>query len=121
MRKLSNTVATKEYVPNTLGNSFTFNNLFASKHFSLIFVTLTSISNTKVKCVLFLMTATGCFNVKDCSKTIMKMHLLELLHFCEIFTFVVILSNVVNLLNKCRCLMTLICSQCERYLINFVI
>ena len=64
MRKLSNTAATKEYVPNTLGNSFTFNNLFASKHFSLIFVSLTSILNTKVKCVLFAVTSTGCFNVK---------------------------------------------------------
>ena len=33
MRKLSNTAVTKEYVPNTLGNCFTFNNLFAWEHF----------------------------------------------------------------------------------------
>ena len=32
MRKLSNTVATKEYVPNTLGSCFTFNDFFAWKN-----------------------------------------------------------------------------------------
>ena len=37
MRKLSNTVATKEYVPNTLGNCFTFNNFFAWEHFYIDF------------------------------------------------------------------------------------
>ena len=38
MRKLSNTVATKEYVPNTLGNCFTFNNFFAWEHFYIDFL-----------------------------------------------------------------------------------
>ena len=33
MRRLSNTVVTKEYVPNTLGNCFTINNFFAWEHF----------------------------------------------------------------------------------------
>ena len=64
MRKLSNTVATKEYAPNTLGNCFTFNNFFAWKSFTLILLCLTSILNTKGKYVLFVMTATGFFNVK---------------------------------------------------------
>ena len=64
MRTLSNTVATKEYVPNTLGNCFTFNNSLLGNIFTLIFLSLTSILNTKVKYVLFVMTATGFFNVK---------------------------------------------------------
>ena len=37
MRKLSNMEATKEYVPNTLGNCFTFNNFFAGEHFYIDF------------------------------------------------------------------------------------
>ena len=38
MRKLSNTVATKEYAPNTLGNCFTFENLFAWERFYIYFL-----------------------------------------------------------------------------------
>ena len=37
MKLLSNTVATKEYVPNTLGNYFTFNNFFTWEHFYIDF------------------------------------------------------------------------------------
>ena len=37
MRNLSNTVATKEYVPNTLGNCFTFNNFFTWEHLYIDF------------------------------------------------------------------------------------
>ena len=37
MRELSNTVATKEYVRNTLGNRFTFNNFFAWENFYIDF------------------------------------------------------------------------------------
>ena len=37
MRNLSNTVATKEYVPNTLGNCFTLNNFFAWENFCIDF------------------------------------------------------------------------------------
>ena len=46
------------------------------------------------------------------------MHLLELLQFCEVFTFVVNLSKTVDLSNRCRCLMMLQSSKCERYFIN---
>ena len=72
MRKLSNTAATKEYVPNTLGNL-------------LIFFCLTSILNTKTKCVLVAITTTGFLIAKGCSKIIIKMYLLELLQFVKFF------------------------------------
>ena len=65
MRKLSNAVATKEYVPNTLGNCFTFNNFFAWEQFYIDFPLFFSILNTKSKYVLFAMTATGSLNVKS--------------------------------------------------------
>ena len=64
MRTLSNTVATKEFVPNTLGKCFTFNNSLLGNIFTLIFLCLTSILNIKTKYALFVMTATGFFNVK---------------------------------------------------------
>ena len=83
--------------------------------FTLIFLCLTSILNTKTKYVLFVMTATGFLMPKGCSKMIIKMHHLELLHFFEVFTF------VVNLSNTCRCLMMLKSSQCERCLLYFVV
>ena len=38
MRKLSNTVASKEYVPNTLGNCFPFDNFYAWEHFYIDFL-----------------------------------------------------------------------------------
>ena len=38
MRKLSSTVAIKDYVANTLGSSFTFDNFFAWKHFYIDFL-----------------------------------------------------------------------------------
>ena len=38
MKKLSNTVATKEHVINTLGNCFTFDNFFAWEHFYIAFL-----------------------------------------------------------------------------------
>ena len=38
MRKLSNTVASKEYVPNTLGKCFTYDNFFAWEHFYIDFL-----------------------------------------------------------------------------------
>ena len=59
MRKLSSTVAIKDYVANTLGNSFAFDNFFAWEHFNIIFICLTSILNTKAQCVLVVITATG--------------------------------------------------------------
>ena len=68
MRKLSNAVATKEYVPNTLGNCFTFNNFFAWEQFYTDFPLFFSILNTKGKYVLFVMTATGFLNVKSLFK-----------------------------------------------------
>ena len=116
MRKLSNMEATKEYVPNTLGNSFTFNNFFASEHFYIDFPLFNKhFKHQNQVCTIcddcswfFLMS-------KGCSKIIIKMHHLELLHFCEVFTF------VVNLSNTCRCLMILKSSQCERCLLNFVV
>ena len=37
MRKLSNSIATKQYVPNTLGNYFSFYNFFAWEHFYIDF------------------------------------------------------------------------------------
>ena len=40
MRNLSNTVATKEYVPNTRGNCFTFDNFFAWEYFYIDFLLL---------------------------------------------------------------------------------
>ena len=57
------------------------------KIFALIFLYLTSILNTKTKYILFVMTATGSFNVKVCLKIIMKRHRLELLTFCEVFNY----------------------------------
>ena len=83
--------------------------------FTLIFLCLTSILITKTKYVLFVMTPTGFFNVKRLFKMIIKMHHLELLHFFEVFTF------VVNLSNTCICLMMLKSSQFERCLLNFVL
>ena len=84
--------------------------------FTLIFLCLTSIVNIKTKYALFVITATVFFLMsKGCSKIIIKMRHLELLHFSEVFTF------VVNLSNTCRCLMMLKSSQCERYLLNFVV
>ena len=60
MRKLSNTVATKEYAPNTLGSRFTFENFsLLGNVFTFIFFCLTIILNTKAECVLVVMTATG--------------------------------------------------------------
>ena len=38
MRKLSNTVPTKVYVPNSLGNCFTFDNFIAWEHFYIDFL-----------------------------------------------------------------------------------
>ena len=38
MRKLSTTVAIKDYVANTLGNSFAFDNFFAWEHFNIDFL-----------------------------------------------------------------------------------
>ena len=69
MRTLSNTVATKEFVPNTLGKCFTFNNSLLGNIFTFIFLCLTSILNTKIKYVLFVMTAIVFFNVKRLFKT----------------------------------------------------
>ena len=57
--------------------------------FTLIFFPLTSILNTKAKCVVVAITANGLLMAKGCSKIIIKMHLLELLQFYEVFTFVV--------------------------------
>ena len=91
---------------------------FPGNIFTLIFFPLTSILNTKAKCVLVVITETGFLMAKGCSKIFIKMHLLELLQFYEVFTFVVNLSNAVNLSNRCRCLVMLKNSQCERYLIN---
>ena len=91
---------------------------FLGNIFTLIFFPLTSILNTKAKCVLVVITETGFLMAKGCSKIFIKMHLLELLQFYEVFTFVVNLSNAVNLSNRCRCLVMLKNSQCERYLIN---
>ena len=88
MRKLSNTVASKEYVP---GNYFTFEKFFTWEKFTLIFFCLTSILNAKSKCILVFITATVFLMAKGCSKIIIKMHLLELLQFCEVFAFVVYL------------------------------
>ena len=91
---------------------------FLGNIFTLIFFSLTSILNTKAKCVLVVITETGFLMAKGCSKIFIKMHLLELLQFYEVFTFVVNLSNAVNLSNRCRCLVMLKNSHCERYLIN---
>ena len=65
--------------------------------------TMTSILKSKAKCVLVVITATGFLMAKGCSKIIIKRHLLELLQFSEVFSFVV-KSNVVDLSNRCRCL-----------------
>ena len=115
MRELSNTVATKEYVRNTLGNRFTFNNFFAWENFYIDFPLFNKPLKHQGQVCTFVMTATCFFISKCCSKIIIKMHHLELSHFCEVFTF------VVNLSNTCRCLMMLKSSQCERYLLNFVV
>ena len=80
--------------------------------------TMTSILKSKAKCVLVVITATGFLMAKGCSKIIIKMHLLELLQFYDVFTFAVNLSNVVNLSHRCRCLVMLKSSQYERYLIS---
>ena len=57
------------------------------KIFALIFLYFASILNTKTKYILFVMTATGSFNVKSLSKIIMKRHRLELLPFCDVFNY----------------------------------
>ena len=64
MSKLLNTLESKEYVPNTLGTVLLLTTSLIGKIFALISPYLTSILNTKTKCVLSVMTATGLFNVK---------------------------------------------------------
>ena len=41
-----------------------------------------------------MMTASGSFNTKGCSKIIIKKHILELLPFCVVFNSFVNLSNI---------------------------
>ena len=57
--------------------------------FTLVFFCLTSILNTKAKCALVVLIETVFLVAKGCSKIIIKMHLLELLQFYEVFTFAV--------------------------------
>ena len=110
MRKLPNTLAAKEYVPNTLGNVILLTTSLFSNIFRLIFVYLASTLKTKAKCILFVMTATVFFLIsKGCSKIIIKMYLLELSHFCEVFNF------FYKFIKYYRCLMMLKSSQCERH------
>ena len=87
LRKWSNTLTAKEYVPNTLETVILPTTSLPVYIFTLIFFNLRSILNTKAKCVLLVMTATGALMLKGCSKIIIKIHLLELLHFCEVFNF----------------------------------
>ena len=75
--------------------------------FTLAFFCLTSIWNTKAKHVLVAIAATGFSMAKMYLKIIIKMHLIELLQFFEFFTFVLNLSNTVDLSNRCRCLIIL--------------
>ena len=97
---------------------FTFNSFFTWEHFYIEF-SLKHQDHCTI-CVLCTMCYLWWLQLvflmsKGCSKIIIKMHHLELLHFSEVFTF------VVNLSNTCRCLMMLKSSQCERYLLNFVV
>ena len=69
MRKLSNTIATKEYVPNTPGNCFTFNDFFPWKNFYIDFPLFNKHFKHQGKNVLFMMTATGFVNVKRLFKS----------------------------------------------------
>ena len=79
--------------------------------FTLNFLCLTSILNTKAKYALFVITATVFFLMsKGCSKTVIKMHQLDLSYFCEVFPF------FVNLSDTYKCLMMLNGSQGERCL-----
>ena len=64
MKKISNTLGIKEYVPNTLGTVLLLTTSLLGNIFTLIFLYLRSILNTKAKCVLFVMMATVFFNVK---------------------------------------------------------
>ena len=101
-----------------LGYVLLLTNSLLGDTFTLTLSCLTSILNTKATCLLVVIAATGFLMAKDCSKINIKMHLPELLKFCEVFTFVVNLSNVVDLSDSYRCLIMLESSQCERYLIN---
>ena len=64
MRKLSNLLTTKVYVPNTLGSVLLLTPSLLGNILTLIFLYLTSILNIKAKCVLFMMTETDILNVK---------------------------------------------------------
>ena len=118
MRKLPNTVETKVYVPNTLRNCFTFDNFFAWEHFYIGFL----LFNKHFKHQGQVCTSGPYWNCFFSGKRLFKNNYQNassrIVTILWSFYLCCKLSNVVNLSNRCRCLILLKSSQCERYLIN---